>query len=331
MAKQVGLGLQQVRRQLDHRRATAATHVAPARLDLLDPVLHEVGLDRRGVGLLQAADVDSSSAATVASRSTGRRVLVAGPEPAEVDDGGAADLAEDGRRGRGRHSLGGASTGARREGADLPGEIDQLGSRVRGSARGRPRRGCRPGGPTCPCRSRCRALATPPGGKRPLQGPPRPHRASSRRTGTGSPVATRRELCDHPRRRVGRPCRSRVWRPEGRLLRHLGILAAALALGDRPSRPTSRWRPGCRARRAPARDRAARRADRRGSSPTPVAPRPGRPGEGDEEPNAGQRALDVAKAALYLGLAYTAVRLLTGDGGGGSGGQDQAQSASGAS
>jgi Domain of Unknown Function (DUF1206) len=60
-------------------------------------------------------------------------------------------------------------------------------------------------------------------------------------------------------------------------------------------------------------------------------------GEGGEEPNAGQRALDVAKAALYLGLAYTAVRLLTDDssgsggaGGGAAGGagQDQAQSAS---
>jgi hypothetical protein len=53
-------------------------------------------------------------------------------------------------------------------------------------------------------------------------------------------------------------------------------------------------------------------------------------GEGGEEPNAGQRALDVAKAALYLGLAYTAVRLLTDDSaenaGGGGGGQDQAQS-----
>jgi hypothetical protein len=47
-------------------------------------------------------------------------------------------------------------------------------------------------------------------------------------------------------------------------------------------------------------------------------------GEGGEEPNAGQRASDVAKAALYLGLAFSAVRLLGGDGGSG-GSQDQAK------
>jgi hypothetical protein len=52
-------------------------------------------------------------------------------------------------------------------------------------------------------------------------------------------------------------------------------------------------------------------------------------GEGGKEPNAGQRALDLAKAALYLGLAYSAVRLLTGDrSSGGSGGQDQARTLS---
>lgn len=50
-------------------------------------------------------------------------------------------------------------------------------------------------------------------------------------------------------------------------------------------------------------------------------------GEGGEEPSAGQRLLDLAKAALYLGLAYTAIRLVTGDtdSSGGTGGPDQAQ------
>jgi hypothetical protein len=57
-------------------------------------------------------------------------------------------------------------------------------------------------------------------------------------------------------------------------------------------------------------------------------------GEGGEEPNPGQRALDLAKAVVYLGLAYSAVRLLSDDRASGSGtatatgGQDQAQTAS---
>lgn len=46
-------------------------------------------------------------------------------------------------------------------------------------------------------------------------------------------------------------------------------------------------------------------------------------GEGGEEPSAGQRALDVAKAALYLGLAYWAFKLLTDDQS--SSGQNEAQ------
>lgn len=37
-------------------------------------------------------------------------------------------------------------------------------------------------------------------------------------------------------------------------------------------------------------------------------------GEGGEEPNTGQRLLDLAKAALYLGLAASTVRLLADDG-----------------
>jgi hypothetical protein len=51
-------------------------------------------------------------------------------------------------------------------------------------------------------------------------------------------------------------------------------------------------------------------------------------GEGGEDPNAGQRAFDVAKAVLYLALAYSAVKLLVGDAGdagSGGAGQDQAQ------
>jgi hypothetical protein len=49
-------------------------------------------------------------------------------------------------------------------------------------------------------------------------------------------------------------------------------------------------------------------------------------GEGGKEPNAGQRLLDLAKVGIYLALAYSGFRLLTGDSGGsGSGGQDQAQ------
>ena len=46
-------------------------------------------------------------------------------------------------------------------------------------------------------------------------------------------------------------------------------------------------------------------------------------GEGGEEPNAGQRLLDLAKAALYLGFAASTVRLLAGgdDGSGGAAAQ----------
>jgi hypothetical protein len=48
-------------------------------------------------------------------------------------------------------------------------------------------------------------------------------------------------------------------------------------------------------------------------------------GEGGDEPNPAQRALDVGKAALYLGLAYSAVELLGGRESSGS--EDEAQRA----
>jgi hypothetical protein len=47
-------------------------------------------------------------------------------------------------------------------------------------------------------------------------------------------------------------------------------------------------------------------------------------GEGGKEPNAGQRLMDVGKAAIYLALAYSGFRLLMGDSSS-SGGQDGAQ------
>lgn len=48
-------------------------------------------------------------------------------------------------------------------------------------------------------------------------------------------------------------------------------------------------------------------------------------GEGGEEPNIGQRALDLAKAAIYLGLAVSTVRVLTEDEPAEAGGGDTAQ------
>jgi hypothetical protein len=60
-------------------------------------------------------------------------------------------------------------------------------------------------------------------------------------------------------------------------------------------------------------------------------------GEGGEDPNAGKRLLDLAKAALYLGLALSTYRLLTDDapaggqaggGGGGGSGTERIQGAS---
>jgi hypothetical protein len=105
----------------------------------------------------------------------------------------------------------------------------------------------------------------------------------------------------------------------------LGVLAAALALGDRSEETDQRGALAEVAERPLGKVlliallvgfvgysawRIARAID----------------GEGSEEPSAGQRVADVAKAVLYLGLAYTTIRLLTDDPeAANGGGQDQAQ------